>query len=376
MSSAISGPIYDGVAIGDEVVIDNRDWLAFLPLPPPPGARRQPCDPPVRHRREAGVPAETAVPDVGAAIDDPRRRPLRSVRREDDRGAEHERRLRVAPRRTHVRAPRPRRARCHLRRPIPPLVQRPRRAPSRAADVDAPGELPRERRAGRARPRRVGRARDRAPVDHGLRVGRPSGARSRSRRPRRSVAGSSPSSRSPRTVRARAEVRVGDTVTLEATAEVPPGAGTLVRAEWDFDGSGAWPVVDDDVDGSDSSVSPLPIACLRRTGYVLSRRPRDRAARRRSRTRRSSGSLTSRGYASSSPERAHHATAKARREDRDDERRARRVPAQRTHLHGRDDRTAGTARERAVVRVGRHVDVALLDHRGANDGRTSNATRA
>ena len=29
MSSAISGPIYDGVAIGDEVVIDNRDWLAF-----------------------------------------------------------------------------------------------------------------------------------------------------------------------------------------------------------------------------------------------------------------------------------------------------------------------------------------------------------
>ena len=29
MSSAISGPIYDGVAIGDELVIDNRDWLAF-----------------------------------------------------------------------------------------------------------------------------------------------------------------------------------------------------------------------------------------------------------------------------------------------------------------------------------------------------------
>ena len=29
MSSAISGPIYDGVSDGDELVIDNRDWLAF-----------------------------------------------------------------------------------------------------------------------------------------------------------------------------------------------------------------------------------------------------------------------------------------------------------------------------------------------------------
>ena len=53
----------------------------------------------------------------------------------------------------------------------------------------------------------------------------------------------------------RADVRVGDTVTFDAAAEVPPGAGTLVRAEWDFDGSGAWPAVDDAVDGTDASVS-------------------------------------------------------------------------------------------------------------------------
>ena len=45
-------------------------------------------------------------------------------------------------------------------------------------------------------------------------------------------------------------MRVGDPSTFEAVAEVPPGAGTLIRAEWDFDGSGAWPIVDDDVDGS------------------------------------------------------------------------------------------------------------------------------
>ena len=48
----------------------------------------------------------------------------------------------------------------------------------------------------------------------------------------------------------RADVCVGDAVAFEATAEVPPGAGTLVRAEWDFLGTGAWPVVDSSVDGS------------------------------------------------------------------------------------------------------------------------------
>ena len=78
----------------------------------------------------------------------------------------------------------------------------------------------------------------------------------------------------------RADVRVGETVTFEATAEVPPGAGTLVRAEWDFDGAGAWPIVDDAVDGSRRERVPLPIACLRRARHLLSRRPRDRAARR------------------------------------------------------------------------------------------------
>ena len=36
----------------------------------------------------------------------------------------------------------------------------------------------------------------------------------------------------------RADVRVGDTVTFEASADAPPNAGTLIRAEWDFDGVG------------------------------------------------------------------------------------------------------------------------------------------
>ncbi|MEO6091711.1 MAG: hypothetical protein ABIT04_01910 [Novosphingobium sp.] len=39
----------------------------------------------------------------------------------------------------------------------------------------------------------------------------------------------------------RADVRVGQPVTLTGTIEVPPGAGSVVGAEWDFDGAGAFP---------------------------------------------------------------------------------------------------------------------------------------
>ena len=42
---------------------------------------------------------------------------------------------------------------------------------------------------------------------------------------------------------ARAEVAVGDTVEFSALVEVPPGAGTIVGAEWDFEGAGDFPVV-------------------------------------------------------------------------------------------------------------------------------------
>ncbi len=38
--------------------------------------------------------------------------------------------------------------------------------------------------------------------------------------------------------RDRADVAVGEPVEFRAVAEAPPGAGTVVRAEWDFDGSG------------------------------------------------------------------------------------------------------------------------------------------
>jgi hypothetical protein len=42
---------------------------------------------------------------------------------------------------------------------------------------------------------------------------------------------------------ARAEVRVGERVTFTAVIEVPPHAGKVVAAEWDFEGAGTFPVV-------------------------------------------------------------------------------------------------------------------------------------
>jgi hypothetical protein len=54
---------------------------------------------------------------------------------------------------------------------------------------------------------------------------------------------------------ARAEVTVGEAVHFTATVEVPPSAGTIVAAEWDFDGSGDYPLVQEGLDGSSSRLT-------------------------------------------------------------------------------------------------------------------------
>ena len=88
-----------GRATGDELA-DRQPRLArVLLLPPPPGPRRQPCE----HASSSSTASRCTrsappFPDDGAALDHPRRRSLRAVHREDDRGAEHARRLRVAAR--------------------------------------------------------------------------------------------------------------------------------------------------------------------------------------------------------------------------------------------------------------------------------------
>ena len=43
---------------------------------------------------------------------------------------------------------------------------------------------------------------------------------------------------------ARADVEPGEEITLRATAEVPPGTGSIVAVEWDFDGSGTFAVAE------------------------------------------------------------------------------------------------------------------------------------
>ena len=57
----------------------------------------------------------------------------------------------------------------------------------------------------------------------------------------------------------RAEVSVGEAVQFLGAAEVPPGAGTVVAAEWDFEGSGDFPIVEEGFEDYGSAHSHLTI---------------------------------------------------------------------------------------------------------------------
>ena len=76
------------------------------------------------------------------------------------------------------------------------------------------------------------------------RTTRTSMVRSSSPPPPRNAAASSRSCTSPRTVASALDVVVGEPVGFEALVEVPPGAGTIVAGEWDFEGTGDFPVVE------------------------------------------------------------------------------------------------------------------------------------
>ncbi len=54
---------------------------------------------------------------------------------------------------------------------------------------------------------------------------------------------------------ARTEVAAGAEVTFSALIEVPPGTGTVVAAEWDFDGSGEYATKDESIDGASSRLN-------------------------------------------------------------------------------------------------------------------------
>jgi hypothetical protein len=51
----------------------------------------------------------------------------------------------------------------------------------------------------------------------------------------------------------RTEVKTGEPVRLDVSADVPPNAGSIIAVEWDFDGWGSFPF-HHDVDGSDTAV--------------------------------------------------------------------------------------------------------------------------
>ena len=53
----------------------------------------------------------------------------------------------------------------------------------------------------------------------------------------------------------RADVSVGEAVIFEVEAEAPPDAGTITAAEWDFDGAGAWPMKHGGIDGKAVRIS-------------------------------------------------------------------------------------------------------------------------
>lgn len=82
----------------------------------------------------------------------------------------------------------------------------------------------------------------------------------------------------------RAEAAVGEAVELELRATVPPGAGTIISADWDFDGTGSFPFSHEGIDGSAASVTLFTKHAFDRpgeyfvTGRVHSHRDGDPAA--------------------------------------------------------------------------------------------------
>ena len=134
LGGAGTGQRFEGVRTGDEVSVDNREYLAFTyfhrhQVDPraPEYAQFTVDDRPMYPQRARNFAAQRAA--VG-------RHAARRVHRQDDRGPERARRRVLAQRRAVVPADRRTQPRRLARRPLPPVVQRPRRPP---AGVDQPG---------------------------------------------------------------------------------------------------------------------------------------------------------------------------------------------------------------------------------------------
>jgi hypothetical protein len=52
-----------------------------------------------------------------------------------------------------------------------------------------------------------------------------------------------------------ARVEAGTLVTLQVSAETPPGTGSIISVEWDFEGTGVWPHRHEEIDGTASKLT-------------------------------------------------------------------------------------------------------------------------
>jgi Prolyl oligopeptidase family/PKD domain len=93
----------------------------------------------------------------------------------------------------------------------------------------------------------------------------------------------------------RADIRAGESVTFTGHAEMPPGNGTIVGAEWDFEGRGTWEGQLAEIDGAKSKVDVTTthtytepgtfFACLRVAGHREGAKGRGLPVQNRARTR-------------------------------------------------------------------------------------------
>jgi hypothetical protein len=64
----------------------------------------------------------------------------------------------------------------------------------------------------------------------------------------------------------RADVAVGETVSFSGVAELAPGTGTIINAEWDFEGVGDYPLTTPRIDGSLQRVAVTASHAFKQTG--------------------------------------------------------------------------------------------------------------
>jgi hypothetical protein len=89
--------------------------------------------------------------------------------------------------------------------------------------------------------------------------------------------GIQPSVRATANGAARVEVRVGEPVTLAVDSAAPPGTGTITGVSWDLDDSGTWPLTVEGIDGTQAAIKVATTHAYDKPGtYFATARVRSR----------------------------------------------------------------------------------------------------